>query len=149
MGPFVEKDPVITQSQRKISRGCSMSSGLLTGRSQQPPTMTTPISVLGVYRRFPKELFRLNDGPDIRLREYKLRRGKSFDILANATGKVHVGLCVRFNHCFPSIRKAERRGNGRTRGQDGFDAQWETWCKSRWESVVQFRAPTVHPSPPL
>lgn len=46
------------------------------------------MSVLGVYRRFPKELFRLNNGPQICLREYKLRRGNSFDVLANASGKI-------------------------------------------------------------
>lgn len=50
--------------------------------------MTTPVSVVGVYRRFPKELFRLNNGPQIRLREYKLRRGGSFDVLADASGNI-------------------------------------------------------------
>lgn len=50
--------------------------------------MTTPVSVVGVYRRFPKELFRLNNGPQIRLREYKLRQGNSFDVLANASGNI-------------------------------------------------------------
>ena len=50
--------------------------------------MTTRISPIGVYRRFPKELFRLNNGPEIRLREYKFRRGASFDVLANKLGKI-------------------------------------------------------------
>jgi len=50
--------------------------------------MTTPVSVVGVYRRFPKELFRLNNGPQIRLRECKLRRGGSFDVLADASGNI-------------------------------------------------------------
>jgi hypothetical protein len=54
----------------------------------RPSTMTTPLSTIGVYRRFPKELFRLNKGPQIRLREYKFRQGKSFDVLANASGNV-------------------------------------------------------------
>lgn len=49
------------------------------------------IAVLGVYKRFPKELFRLNKGPQVRLREYKLRWGNSFDILANASGNVGPG----------------------------------------------------------
>ena len=55
---------------------------------QPPSTMTTPVSVVGVYRKFPKELFRINKGPQIRLREYKLRHGNSFDVLANASGNI-------------------------------------------------------------
>lgn len=50
--------------------------------------MARPMSIAGVYRRFPKELFRLNNGPQIRLREYKSRRGGSYDVLANESGKI-------------------------------------------------------------
>jgi hypothetical protein len=50
--------------------------------------MTTPVSVLGVYRKFPRELFRLNKGVHIRLREHKSRRGPLFDVVANDRGNI-------------------------------------------------------------
>ena len=46
------------------------------------------MSVLGIYKKFPRELFRLNKGPRIRLREYKSRRGPLFDVVANRDGKI-------------------------------------------------------------
>ena len=50
--------------------------------------MSRPVSVLGVYRKFPRELFRLNKGPRVRLREYKSRRGPLFDVVANDDGNI-------------------------------------------------------------
>ena len=50
--------------------------------------MARPVSMLGVYRKFPRELFKLNKGPQIRLREYKLPRGPSFDVVANHEGNI-------------------------------------------------------------
>jgi len=51
-------------------------------------TMSRPVSVLGVYRKFPRELFRLNKGPRVRLREFKSRRGPLFDVVANGDGNI-------------------------------------------------------------
>jgi len=51
-------------------------------------TMSRLVSVLGVYRKFPRELFRLNKGPHIRLRECKSRRGPLFDVVANGDGNI-------------------------------------------------------------
>ena len=46
------------------------------------------MSVVGVYRKFPRELFRLNKGPRVRLREYKSRRGPLYDVVANDDGNI-------------------------------------------------------------
>lgn len=46
------------------------------------------MSAVGVYKKFPKELFRLNKGPYVRLREYKSRRGPCYDVVANNDGNV-------------------------------------------------------------
>ena len=42
----------------------------------------------GVYKKFPRELFRLNKGPKIRLREFKTRKGPLYDVVANDKGKI-------------------------------------------------------------